>query len=374
VEEWLKLLAGPKYELLCQWLVVAQDPTRECMALVMRTGPNSGKNLLAGGLARLWSESPPPRLNGLKTEQLEKCPLVFCDERLPGSWYKQFGSMLREFLSLDMREGKILYHDPYEVVGYARLIVAGNSTSMFSGGSEDVQDADARAIAERVLMIDSPASNSRAKAYLKAMAQPEVAALVTSDTIAKHALWLQENHKPPPGVQATRFGVVDADTRFARTFSVNNEARSRVYDWVHSFIVDRAHTYPAVVCGRDDKLYVRSTMMAAKWKEYDHDSRVLRPRQISNAVKAVSSGRARLSLVGRDGTERPDWYRVLDMDVLDTWVEMADVDVDVLIEGMTALAQRYQFRIVTVERGEDETDETVEGVQNNVAGMKGVVQ
>lgn len=350
VEGWLQALAGTKYEALCQWLVTASYPDRPCAALVLCTGENSGKHLLACALARLWTTGPLPRLHSYTPDQFEDCPLVFCDEQLPPGWRRRPGPALCELLSEESHRAHRMYQDPYAVLVYPRLIFAGSSVNVLAGVEKDSDPAEARALVERILYIDR--AGSAARRVLESYSTVARTAFVDDDVLARHVLWLRDRYKPDP---SKRFGAGGADDQFMRAFLVGREDTSQVLDWVFSFVSSKTYSAPAVVA-KDGKLYARSTTMAATWRAFDATRVPMKTRLLGIALAASGPRRAKLEFVGRDGAVSRAWYRAVDMDLFVAWMKQAQADVASFAEDMLRLEAKYPFKVVHVQDTDEDTD------------------
>lgn len=344
VEEWLSLLAGDKYDLLCGWLAGATYLDRASVAIYFCGPAGIGKNLFAHGVSRLWTETGPSKLETY-TETLERCPLIFCDERLPSGWRQGFSTRLRALVSENSRDVKKPYVNHYSVVGYPRVILAANGYEMVGGTGETIRSRDAQALKERMLMIETEdarkaGDDAPTTKFLKSLG-PRHRDFVDEDILARHALWLRDSWT---FTKDHRFLVEDRGDQFANTFSVQNEQRSRVLEWIYSYLAAGSFGAGNVVLAKGDTIYVNSPGLARNWELYDTARRGIKEREITTAVSGLSKGRIRAKM-DADSSGKVAWYRMLNMQMFWTWVDQVDGEADLIRENLAALAQKRPFSV-----------------------------
>ncbi len=329
VDHWLRLMGQDKYELLCQWISAVTHLDRPLTALLLRLPPNSGKNLLSYGLSRLWRLAGPTVLDTLTSEELERCPMVFCDERLPVTWNKQFPQRLRAFISEGSRSVKKPFFPKYTLSGYARLIFSGNSIADVITSSEHLDSDGIKALTERILFINH--DSKEASQYFKNIPHSH---WVEQDTIAKHALWLRDNYK---AATSGRFFVSDKSNDVELALFTTNEKTSKVLEAVYTYVANGRYSFDAVVLDDQGGLYINSTRLYEYWDELDHSRRAPRSGEIVKALALVCEGRQAL-YVGENKDLK--WYRKLKPDTMDHWMTEARVEPEKFLAALSKLAEK----------------------------------
>lgn len=192
LSEWLVLFGGTKADNLLDWIATITAHDKMAHILFLRGGPGTGKSLLVRGLSRIWNVDGATdyvRVSSSFNYDLLSCPLVALEE---GSWEsgnKDAPAFLRKLSGAAQHSINRKYHDPVELSGFLRIIIAMNNASIFSSKGPAFTPDDRDAVAERFLEIEP---NPRARALLETLDHTERDALVTEDKLAAHALWLAQ--------------------------------------------------------------------------------------------------------------------------------------------------------------------------------------
>lgn len=319
VHRYLKLLGGDKVEKLLDWISVVTQVDKPCAALFLQGVSGSGKTLLADGLTRLWSKDEPTELGqalgGNFNEALAKCPLVLADEQLP-SFMKKEGSTaeLRSFIQARSRTLTRKYKSPITLHGSVRLIITGNNRKLFHTG-EALSNNDIEAIKGRLLFFDV---DQPSRDYLNALPEAEHDSLVAGDAIAKHALWLRDNHEIRE--KDRRLLVTGTNTPFHQSLMTDVGIRSDICCWLVSYLQnpgkmqnDKEHLIRVF----EGDLLVHSRALISYWKTYPTNINPPAASLISNTLVDLSDGRRQL----KDGRGKPMHYRKVRKDLLLSWNE-----------------------------------------------------
>jgi hypothetical protein len=202
VEAWLVTLAGARVASLKQWIAGTRNdflraPSR---ALAIVGQKDTGKSLLAYGLARIWDRGPVnaialcSRFNGA----LMNCPAVLADEQIPPDLT---GEDFRAQIVARRHEIEPKGKERVTLHGSVRLIVTANDLSkLFIAGSKGANDV--AAIADRLFVVHIPDSKTRACFdALQPLKDPKDPSGSGVDLvrIAQHFLWIQQNVEPARG-------------------------------------------------------------------------------------------------------------------------------------------------------------------------------
>lgn len=195
VDAWLKVLAGPEYQRLVDWLssVPKVDKPTPILAVIGKKG--AGKGLLIDGLSRLWHKSRAPSFSSITggfNEAVAQSPLLIADEYLPdeGPGGVDVFEYLREFVTARSHTVNRKHLPLVTVEGCLRLVYASNKSDglNFRNANPDAKAA----LAERFVHIQP---GQDAADHVAALSDDVKASWVQGDIIAAHVLWLHENHR-----------------------------------------------------------------------------------------------------------------------------------------------------------------------------------
>lgn len=343
IDAWLHLLARDKYPLLEEWMVGMFHLDRASAALLISPPPRSGKNLLTYGLARLWNESGPTALVDnegklFPAHHLERCPLVFSDEKLPYLWQKEFSPRLRAATSELSRNAKQPYISDYTLTGAARYAFAGNSASATFAVKNFDTPAERQALMDRVLIITH--DDTAAQQFLDS--KPHHRLWVEQDLLARHVHWLAVNRPLSSSALGKRFLGSDPSpvTMDAVVTETRAEKQHDVLEWIYTFVSRKRFNTSAVV-SKGGVIYVSGSLVAEYWSLHDPTGRGIKTREVTSAIAALAPDRAKLGFP--DGTEA--WYRKLDVKKLAAWLESNGVDVEPLVDALKELEAAAPFTI-----------------------------
>lgn len=342
-DDWLRLLADDKYDLLCKWLAAVTFLDKPLAALYLCTKKGQGKNLFVEGLARLWSTGGYSHLNGFKPEYAELCPLVLCDEKLPFEWKKDVSGKLRTFISQSVRPVSRKYQNDYFLTGYFRLVFASNTPSMFRG-EESSNLEEQSAYADRVLMINTLKNKSdSAGTYLRNLSANGFVLddFIYKDIFAKHVLWLRDHYSID---FRKRFFVEDTQKEFSKAISISDPMQSKVLEWIFSFLENGRFRNDAVLC-KGGTIFTNSSYVLDDWGEYFPDNKEVSVARVGRALSKMSSAVCWVERSGASkGAKRKRYYRLRE-DIIEYWANSNNYDPHLLQEMFDKLEKEKGFSV-----------------------------
>lgn len=323
IAHWLSLLAGPSIDRLNQWLAAVPLLDLPCAALYLEGKKGTGKSMLALGVAKLFTDNDPPRLEdalGHFNDDLLKCPVVFGDETAPvDSRGKLRTPEIREFIQARSRPLRRKYKANATLTGCIRLILAANNVNLLET-SESLTQHDIEAIVERFFYLPV---QEEAAAYLADLKQkdPEKTNLwVAGGGIARHCLWLSQNVVVP---RTSRFLVSGEASELTRSLQTGTGLRAAVCQWLVSYLTQpsrfSATASRSLIRVRAGRLYVNVMALADNWTLYiQTKSDPPSPTLIARALAGLST-----AVTLRDITEpsKNVKFRLMDLSLLAEWAE-----------------------------------------------------
>jgi hypothetical protein len=314
IDTWLRLFAGNEAEKFLDWIATVTMLERQNSALYCCGDPNTGKTMLASGLARLWTKGSPTDLDGALSsfnDSLIQCPLIFGDEKIPQNFRGQRDSAeLRQLIAVSQRKLKRKFMPICDLVGAIRLILAANN-DMLLNFEEQLSAWDQKAVAGRFLFIETPKAASD---YLESLGgRRGTDGWVDKDMIAEHALWLKETRQVLHGsrflVEVTRRHSVKCWRRKANGrrwcssgFAVTWISRSR---WLRRSSSSETDGYSSI-----------ARRWADSWDSYIKSDRAPSAALIGRTLSNLSSGAAQ-----EDGVR----YHELNVKLLLAWAKKNQV-------------------------------------------------
>ncbi|MCP4214478.1 MAG: hypothetical protein GY765_07460 [bacterium] len=352
VDQWLKLLTGEHYEKVIDWLSVVSDLTQLLCAIYFDGPKGSGKSLFAFGVAKLWTVGAPADLEKSIladfTEDLTRCPLVLADEAIPKKKYSSgtVTAKLRSELSVTDRPLTRKYLPVSPLRGAIRLIMSANNSYILD--NRDVSTAmDLDAIAQRFLYVKVPGSiqDCPATDFMLSLSKEEVFQWLHFD-IAKHVLWLRENHVRT--TKGGRFAVEGDITSMHRMVMLGSKWNSLAAEWLVRYLLE-PRLYEGQrrgLCRRGDgRLLVNNQAVIDGWTMY-HKNILDRPdtAKIGMALSALSKSDKPIQ-------RKVQGHRVrfwdIDIDHLIAWSERFGIGDKETLEGAIEGAVKEEAGTVT---------------------------
>ena len=316
IDDWLKRMCGPVYTKVIDWLSVYMDLTKFLCAIYIAGPQGCGKSLFAQGVSKLWTHGPPTELTkvlGQFNAGLRRCPILFGDENIQVRGL-QVTAEIRKILGNPARSLEIKYQNPVDLTGQCRVVLAANNDGMLRDDQLKTPD-DVEAIALRFLFIQP---SPEATQFLRDLPE-ETKERWGEEGIARHALWLQQNHTIKNRGQ--RF-VVEGDVSTMTTGLVLAED-------VPNFVCESLVRYlqapdkvdvltPHQILKKSGVLYATSRGVRSAWESYLGKTHLLpETRPIADSLKTISTCRKLVRPPKCD----PIRYYEINMEYLIRWSE-----------------------------------------------------
>lgn len=343
IDGWLKALGGPKYDRLCDWLACVTFLQVCTPALFIKGASGVGKNLLALGVARLWSEGGPTPMThalGQFNAQILACPLVYADEQIPETFRGEPRTEeLRELITAATFKINQKNRPVTSARGSARVIIGANNFNVISRKAE-LTPEDAQALADRFILIDAGTDdNAPAKDYLTTRGGPDFTrSWVDGDGIARHALWLRDEVLAGRRVlqRGSRFIIPGDAHELVTALQTASRVPSDLLEWVWQFLQDPARHVAASV-GRplgclvqDGQIWINPRGVLQAWDHYMGGERAPTANLFDRTTRGVllserKGGRFRVRAAGNRIK-----YQRLSLEALLSWLRSRDEDLSEL--------------------------------------------
>lgn len=323
IDIYLRKLANTTGGKLIDWLSCVPKVDRLLCSVYFDGPPGAGKSLLAHGLAALWvEEAQPSTVEALVSgfnDELAKCPLIFGDEDLPRPRDRaNITGVLRMHLSTQSRKLSVKYRDNSKLMGAIRLILAANNESLLH--TDDVATAaDLKAIAQRFMYIKA---DDDVVAYLESLPR-ETKEYWMREGIAKHVLWLAENHEVK--VPGKRFWVEGDMSQMHRILMIGNRWNSFVCEMlVRHLLNPKAYerNNGGLVRRGHGKLLVNTQFFLEQWEVILKNQDKPNTNKIAAALRAVSISPRRIQKLWQG---KPVNYYEIDIDHLLAWSDRNNI-------------------------------------------------
>lgn len=305
VHEWLCSLTGDSHKLL-SWLKFVTKLDRPCVALALIGSKNTGKSLLACGLARIFNQSAPTNLASLYdssgnvawTDGLMRCPLLFSDEKLPkvGHTRNANTEALRELIQDRTLQLRRRFMPDAQMQGCVRLMVAANNDKIFANAGDNTPE-DFAATAERFLVLTV---GPEATAVLAKHTAEELEVEWKGYKIAEHALWLRDNYAAVP---EGRF-LIKTDTDLqARLIASQHGSAALVREHIGRFLASPEQVIGQVKYLSLDArgLHVSSKFLDETWDVYMDQRRRITTAEMNRALRSMAGEEAKGPRISANG-------------------------------------------------------------------------
>lgn len=205
VKEWLALLGGEQTPKLLDWLATFRQVTRPTCALYVEGVSSAGKELLARGLSQLYVSRQYCRYEEMVdsfNDLLLDSSLVYADEKMPDQGMKRGApsAVFRSLTATDSFTINAKHAAKVSVRMCPRILITANDSKALNLLAEGLEQDSVEAIAKRILHVCPKDRLVGARDYLKALGgRRETEKWVDGDLLARHILWLEQNHEVKAG-------------------------------------------------------------------------------------------------------------------------------------------------------------------------------
>jgi hypothetical protein len=333
IDAWLKVLGGEYYPKLVDWIACVSDLLKPLCAVYFDGPTQSGKTLLAVGLAKIWTEGPPTEVGTVLADfnsDIARCPMVLADEELPRPYNTTVTAVLRSMLSTNTRTFKRKYLETSEIRGCLRLILTANNEFLMETSKDVFSRQDLEAIASRFLHIHV---SQEAADFLERLPRVQKTQW-EMEGIAAHALWLTANHAvKDPG---KRFWVEGDIARMHKSLLHGSKWNSIVCEWLVRYLMN-PKPFDTKATGliriEDGQLLVNDQAIIDGWSLYLNTKQEAETAKIGASLRAISKTveRPQLRFNGRQVR-----YRVIDVDHLFGWIDQYNIgNRETLVEALS---------------------------------------
>lgn len=285
VAQWLTLLGADRADELRDWLATFLDFERPTCAIYIDGPPSIGKGMLTAGLSRLFdSKAAVPYSDAMDdfNSLVKDCPLVVADEKVPQGLGDEAPSQaIKRFLGSSGLVINEKYVQKMELEGVPRLLITANDDSAFSV-SENVTEHTRKAIERRIGYIET---NNEAGAYIETIGGYDTTkAWVAGGAIARHVLWLHENHDVDKG---SRFLVEGWPSKFTADFGAREGLAGAVVGNLIEYVM--SGNYKPAMPVEGGQLLVSMQCLADSWDDLTVGDQAIPSRnKLSEALKQVA--------------------------------------------------------------------------------------
>lgn len=343
IDEWLRIFAGEFYVKLKDWLAAFSRVESPTCVLYLEGDTNTGKSLIARGLARVYVKGDPADFDTCVgttfNDQLRHCPYALLEEGVSDN--RNMSSKIR---SLSTSNGFVLnakYHAAVPIRGCVRIVVTANNPDALRF-SESNSKRDLDAIASRILHI--PVRPESTEWLKERGGRNFVESWVEGDRMAEHILWLEQNHKFVPG---RRLLVEGIPTVFHGSLRCQSEADNLLYEFLVRFLSNLRLALNLERQGKDVGFFIdkKGRLLVSSQGVLDYWETYLSDRQKPVSGQSVGHGLHKISLgkvkVLRFKVRRH--YHVIDTQFLIAWAEKNMIgDLDAILENLKPQSEFVQ--------------------------------
>lgn len=323
IDNWLRVLGGTQYDKLCDWLAVVPDLSKLLCALYIAGKAGSGKSLLPVGMARIWTEGGPTKIEKVLenyNEALSKCPLIWADEAIPKKWKgNPTTTVLRSMISETTRSLSRKYRSEATLNGAVRVVLSANNEFLLQDADDAPGLNDRQAISQRFLYVDA---GDDVTAHINKIErtfsiQKE---WIDNGGIAKHILYLHEKRAVK---QQGRFWVMGSESTMSRRLAVGGSDWNQwVCEWLVRYLMN-PNPIDAKRDGRvrrgDGELLINAQAIGDGWNIYLKLKRDPDTHRIGAALAAIAKDDDKKGRVQRRWRGAHVWYHRIDLDNLVDW-------------------------------------------------------
>ena len=337
-----------KSEALLDWLAFAPRLDHPCKALYLWGPPDTGKSFLAKCLARLWTTGAPTTGEDLVASfnsSISKCPLIFCDERLPEELRGRAGTeRFRYEIQATDRPLNAKFQHRASLKGALRFVLAANHDHMIEVNDTLTND-DIEGIRQRLEVVNI--KDKDPQKFLHSMGYEKTARWVSEDVFAKHVLWLRDTRQ----LTLNRFGPVQAveseDNHRLHGSIRFSGITGRMLELLYKGLLGGSLPAEALLLGNgteEDGTTISGISVLLNMEMVEQYWQIIlgptaRPPSrfhLQRAAKALRLGTARI----RAANNRRLRFQVLDLSLFDQWLDINGADKEAVVERFQVLSDK----------------------------------
>ena len=198
IQNWLELMGGSQAGSLLDWLATFRMLERPTCAIYLQGRSESGKSMLADGLAKLFESCRKVSYEQMLSdfnEGLHQSFLISADEGMSTKGHRRMSSSIfRNLITSQELEINAKHSAKNTIQGCVRLIISANNDEGLSMVRESLSESDVQAISGRILLIHPEDNMEKATEYLAELGgRNTTQSWVMGAKLAKHVLWLEAN-------------------------------------------------------------------------------------------------------------------------------------------------------------------------------------
>lgn len=304
-DEYLRVAFSDSYTKFIDYLSYFLKLDRAIGAPYIEGPSGAGKGVLVAGFSRFWGTTGPTDYERIASADFNafKIPFIVLDEGL--TMARKTSAHIRHLIATGAHTINPKGMPQYVVNGYVRVMFTANNKNVFTQitSNEDLSEDDIDAIARRFIyfrmtddapqwLADRNPNNQLTNSW------------VEDDVIAKHVLWLNENHRKnvTPG---KRFIVEGESSEVHRALVTRGEKRGLVLEWLAHFSTNPKTVEQFYAVKRSEPLakignghlLINTRAIAENWTIYGESSSPLTVTMIGRILGQISS-RVRLGVSG----------------------------------------------------------------------------
>ncbi len=296
-DEYLRVAFGDVYDKFVDYLSYFLTLERAFGAPYIEGPSGAGKGVLVAGLSRFWGTtgSTDYELVAASAFNAFDVPFIVLDEGL--TMARKTSAHIRHLIATGAHTINPKGMPQYVVNGYVRVMFTANNKNVFTQitSNEDLSEDDIDAIARRFIyfrMADEAPQWLTERNPNNRLTN----SWVEDDIIAKHVLWLNENHRKnvTPG---KRFIVEGESSEVHRALVTRGEKRGLVLEWLAHFATNPKTVEQFYAVKRSEPLakignghlLVNTRAVAENWSIYGESSSPLTVTAIGRILGQISS-------------------------------------------------------------------------------------
>ncbi len=301
------------------WLATVTRTDRVTCALHLMGQTGGGKTIIANGLAHLWKKvGAVPLEEALKpfNETVLTCPVLLADEEKPKALT---AAHFRSLLGTESFSVSRKFKSNVVLKGAFRVICTANDPDFFKFKNENLTADALAATAPRILTVYF---GPKAIAYMAGQKD-----WLVREVVAKHALWLRDNHEVVLGNRWCVEGIAGASHR---RLALGDDTRGRMYEVISNFARDPKPMEQQCLSGilvEEGKFWLHAPSVAKMWKVYtDQIAKDDQPsgKQVSDTLRDMRVGKMVNKRVPRGGVGKKSevlGYSVIDPEIVFDFIE-----------------------------------------------------